>query len=437
MLLSACASFFSDASSSQLASSSASLESSPSSSSSAPREENDDALRRLWLQFERNNARVYGEAGLLGAYLGEAVYFTEEEGWITVGDQGVFSFKRGNSIAPKDFIVAGELSSFRGLARLARVGPGAFIYQEGSYRLRSMEEPFLREWFSLMEEKRPLTALEDLRLVVEEKRVEAVARFRRGDGEYPFEEVPYRIESIGDVRCQETENFLAYPPELAPRDSFDPDILAYFEKRLGRKEAIPFPQDAPVQFSDLLTERGVECRAFASSFWPAYRKQLSAEGFSSDENGGWTKIFRVNGKVQKALVQGSASTLEETLTVHIAMEPIECIGFAFVNERLNRSPFPPFPQTLYVEKTWILQDDARTLEIEIGFSTLEGAIEYFENAYIPLLEERAFFPEENQTQSSWGWSFLGEKGTVAISRGGSYGESEVAYRVLFARAALL
>lgn len=404
--------------------------SSSSSSLSSFREEQDEALRNLWLRLSENNGRVIKEGSPIRAYLGEAMFETESKGRIYLQDQGLYSFSYPSEVVIEDFLSPKRLSSLEGLSYFARLAPGAFETKEGRYMLRSEKEPCVDVFLNLVDDPRPASALRSMTLELKNKDIAFSCDFLGQEEGETIERTTYSFDQIGDVHMQEIENLLRFPPKLPRRTAFDDSVSDFLGQTLQDQNALPFPNGATHQFSDQADDRGIEFSSYRTSLWGSYQKQLEKAGFEPQDNDLWIKRFRVNDKIIRGTLSHEQKEDFECFHFFLSDEMLECQGFAFINERLQNSPFPPFPSSLNVSKTGIRKEEDSLLEVEIAFSSFENAKEYFEVVYLPLLRERAFIPEPNQSQSSWRWSYEKKNKKVVIALGGTL-EGPAVYSVSF------
>ncbi len=364
------------------------------SSFSTPKIEENERLRTLWLRLSENNGVLYRGDDFCRAFLGDAAFIDETDGFITVGDQGIFRFSLFNgNVELGDFVQEGHLEEKEGLQVLAHLGKGEFEETEpGYYSLRDLSSPFAASWLALVGDIRSENQLRYFEIQYFGTDLEITYAF--GSQESPFDQDAehFRVTSIGTVECQPVENFLQFPPALVPRSSYDPEILDYIRENGGTENAIPFLDGASVQFSDAFALDNVQVISLHSNALPGFENRLIQDGFSKMSEGVYRKTFRRGDRNTRADLRFWKEGEKEILYFGFSMEPIDSLNFSFLNKFLLGSPFPECPPSPFV--TMVRLNEAREGKIK-GIATFSYSgigREYWEENYLPLLQGRGIFP---------------------------------------------
>ena len=393
------------------------------SSVSIPKIEENERLRGLWLRFSDNNGVLFQDEAPLFRFLGNAAFADDASGLITVGDQGIFQFSlTGEDVQLGDFVQEGELINEWGLKVLANLGKGEFEETEpGIFSLRDLSSPFASAWLSLVKDPRPQNQLRFFEMQYFGSEVYIAYAF--GDLESPFDQDAerFRIASIGAVECQTVDNLVRFPPTLAPRTSYDPEILDYIRENAGREDAIPFLEGASVQFSDSFVIDNVRVTSLHSNALPGFEQSLIQDGFTKSGEGVYRKTFRLSERNNRADIRFWKEGEREILYFGFSMEPVESLNFSFLNKHLATSPFPECPPSSFV--TMVSLDEMRSGKAKgtATFSNSGIGREYWEEVYLPLLRARGFHPTSFPAGGPFGYRYQGSNRFFSLEESGETG----------------
>ncbi len=280
-----------------------------------------------------------------------------------------------------------------GLKVLAHLGKGEFEETEsGYYSLRDLSSPFAASWLALVGDIRSENQLRYFEMQYFGTDLEISYAF--GSQESPFDQDAehFRVTSIGTVECQAVENFLQFPPTLAPRSSYDPEIRDYIRENAGTENAIPFLDGASVQFSDAFVLDNVQVTSLHSNALPGFENKLIQDGFSKMSEGVYRKTFRRADRNTRADLRFWKEEEKEILYFGFSMEPIDSLNFSFLNKFLTDSPFPECPPSPFVIMVRLSEVRDGKIEGVATFSNSGIGREYWEENYLPLLQGRGIFP---------------------------------------------
>ncbi|MDY5298865.1 MAG: hypothetical protein SPH43_04415 [Candidatus Enteromonas sp.] len=372
--------------------------SSNSSSASSPIIENNVDLRMLFTRMRTNCGLLFDEKGLGYSFQGEAYETTKGEGFLTNGDQGIFSFQKDpvtSDIQLSEYIGPGKVSQKRGLLRMAKGSENLFISEESSpniYFPRSYSKnPFVEECLQLYT---PALSLEDIDhfsiTILSNQSMDVRYEIRGDDGD--MEGKTIHFSRLGDIYDEKIKAYLDHPVMVEPPTQFSFRLQSEVEKIIGTSSMLPFPNGVTHAFYDRTIDANHwEWAAYQSALESTYSLQLLNSGFVL-QSSGLSYQKKVSHNDTLYLLNVCVQEKEGWTIAAISIEhPKEwASSFGYINSLLGDSPYPIFPPCITLLEATIQKTSDTNFHIEAIFITEEAGSDYFENNYAENAKEKGF-----------------------------------------------
>ena len=360
--------------------------------------ENNSDLRMLFTRMRTNCGLLFDEKGLGYSFQGEAYETTKGEGFLTNGDQGIFSFQKDpitSDIQLSEYVGPGKVSQKRGLLCMAKGSENLFLSEKSSpnvYYPRSYNEnPFIKECLRLYT---PVLSIGDLDhfsiTILSDQSMDARYEIRGDDGD--IEGKVIHFTHLGEIYDEQIKAYLDHPISIEPPTQFSSRLQSEMEKIIGSSSMLPFPNGVTHAFYDRTIDANHwEWAAYQTALESTYSLQLINEGFLLQPSGlSYQKKVTYNDTLYllNVCVQEKDGWTMAAISIEHPKEWAS--SFGYINSLLGDSPYPVFPPCITLLEATIQKTSDTNFHIEAIFITEEAGSDYFENNYAESAKEKGF-----------------------------------------------
>lgn len=345
-----------------------------------------------------NCGLLFDEKGLGYSFQGEAYETTKEEGFLTNGTQGIFSFQKDpvtSEVQLSEYVGPGKISQKRGLLCMAKGSENLFLSEESSpniYYPRSYSKnPFMEECLQLYT---PALSMEDIDhfsvTIISNQSMDVRYEIRGHDGD--MEGKIIHFTHLGEIFDEKIKAYLDHPIMVEPPTQFSSRLQGEMEKIIGTSSVLPFPNGVSHAFYDRTIDTNHwEWAAYQTALESTYSLQLINNGFSLQPSGlSYQKKVTHNDThyLLNVCVQEKEGWTLATISIEHPKEWAS--SFGYINSLLGDSPYPVFPPCITLLEATIQRKNDTDFHIETIFITEEAGSDYFENYYAESAKAKGF-----------------------------------------------